>query len=48
MVVHLKLLKSPGSGVVIPAAFLSRNPSVFPGYIKIKVLDPGLKPAGVT
>jgi len=27
---------------------LSRNPSVFPDCIELKVLDPGLKPAGVT
>jgi hypothetical protein len=41
-------MKSPESDVVIPAALLSRNPSVFPDYIEINALDPGLKPAGVT
>jgi hypothetical protein len=41
-------VKSPGSGVVIPAAFLGRNPGIFPDYIEIEALDPGLKLAGVT
>jgi hypothetical protein len=41
-------MKNTGSDVVIPAALLSRNPSVFPDYLEIKALDPGLKPAGVT
>jgi len=48
MVDRLKLHEKLRSGVVIPAALLNRNPSAFPGYIEIKTLDPGLKPAGVT